>query len=133
MRISGRTDMAVKVLIPTPLRPYTGNQGVVEIDGANVGELLRNLTSKHGDLKPHLYSADGRLRSFVNIYLYDEDIWYLKREETPVGSADTLSIVQSVAGGAPTALMPEVALPELTDDEIRRYSRHLIMPEVGVE
>jgi len=126
--------MPVKVMIPTPLRPYTGNQGVVEIDGSNVGELLRNLTSKHGDLKPHLFSADGKLRSFVNVYLNDEDIRYLNREDTPVNSSDTISIVPSVAGGAPTAVLPEsAALPELTDDEIRRYSRHLIMPEVGVE
>ena len=125
--------MAVKVLIPTPLRPYTGQQAVVEIDGTTVGEVLKNLTAKHGDLKPHLYAADGKLRSFVNIYLNDEDIRYLNREDTPVGAADTLSIVPSVAGGAPTAVLPEVALPELTNDEIQRYSRHLIMPEVGVE
>ncbi len=125
--------MAVKVLIPTPLRPYTGNQGVVEIDGATIGELLRNLTAKHGDLKPHLFSADGKLRSFVNVYLNDEDIRYLKREETPVSASDSVSIVPSVAGGAPATAAPEVGLPELTDEEIRRYSRHLIMPEVGVE
>src|SRR5437868_4507994 len=98
-----RSPMAVKILIPTPLRPYTGQQAVVEIDGQNVGEILKNLTAKHGELKPHLYAADGKLRSFVNIYLNDEDIRYLNKEETPVGAADTLSIVPSVAGGAPTA------------------------------
>ena len=71
--------MPVKVMIPTPLRPYVGNQAVVEIEGGNVGELLRNLTSKHAELKPHLYSTDGKLRSFVNVYLNDEDIRYLRR------------------------------------------------------
>jgi molybdopterin/thiamine biosynthesis adenylyltransferase/rhodanese-related sulfurtransferase/molybdopterin converting factor small subunit len=125
--------MSVKIQIPTPLRPYTGHQAVVEIDGKDVGELLQNLTSQHGDLRAHLFSPDGKLRSFVNIYLNDEDIRYLRREETPVTSADTLSIVPSVAGGAPTAVLTDAMLPELTNEEIRRYSRHLIMPEVGVE
>src|SRR6202035_4256915 len=89
--------------------------------------------AQHGDLRPHLYSPDGKLRSFVNIYLNDEDIRYLRREETPVSAADTVSIVPSVAGGAPTAVLSDVELPQLTNDEIQRYSRHLIMPEVGVE
>jgi sulfur-carrier protein adenylyltransferase/sulfurtransferase len=125
--------MPVKVMIPTPLRPYVGNQAIVEIEGANVGELLRNLTAKHSELKPHLYSTDGKLRSFVNVYLNDEDIRYLRREDTPVTGADTVSIVPSVAGGTPTTAAPDVALPELSKEEIRRYSRHLIMPEVGIE
>jgi adenylyltransferase/sulfurtransferase len=134
--------MSVKVLIPTPLRPYTGQQAIVEIEGDNVGELLQNLTLQHADLRPHLFSADGKLRSFVNVYLNDEDIRYLKREQTPVNAADTVSIVPSVAGGAPppSAVAPgretpaaPRELPELTSDDIKRYSRHLITPEVGVE
>ena len=95
--------MPVKVLIPTPLRPYTGQQAVVEIAGDTVGELLQNLTLQHADLRPHLFSPDGKLRSFVNIYLNDEDIRYLKREQTLVSESDTVSIVPSVAGGAPIA------------------------------
>ena len=91
--------MAVKINIPTPLRPYTGQQAVVEIDGATIGELLQNLTKQHGDLKPHLYGADGKLRSFVNVYLNDEDIRYLQKEQTPVKATDNVSIVPSVAGG----------------------------------
>ena len=126
--------MPVKVLIPTPLRPYTGQQAIVEIDGRDVGELLKNLTTQHAELRPHLYAADGKLRSFVNVYLNDEDIRYLKREQTPVTAADTISIVPSVAGGAPVAVpTPAVELPELTNEDVKRYSRHLIMPEVGVE
>jgi adenylyltransferase/sulfurtransferase len=128
--------MAVKILIPTPLRPYTGQQAVVEIDGQSVGELLQNLAARHSELRPHLFAADGKLRSFVNVYLNDEDIRYLNRESTPVSSADTLSIVPSVAGGAGPVVeapAPTPVLPSLTSDEIQRYSRHLIMPEVGME
>ena len=91
--------MGVKINIPTPLRPYTGQQAVVEIDGNTIGELLQNLTKQHADLKPHLYGADGKLRSFVNVYLNDEDIRYLQKELTPVTSTDNVSIVPSVAGG----------------------------------
>src|SRR6186713_1026861 len=122
--------MATKILIPTPLRPFTDKLDTVEIDGTNIGELLNNLTTKYGGLKQHLYSADGKLRSFVNIYVNDDDIRYLQKEQTPLKSGDTVSIIPSVAGGAPAATE---ALPELSGDEIKRYSRHLIMPEVGVE
>ena len=123
--------MSVNVLIPTPLRPYTEQQPVVQAEGANVGELLRDLTTRHAGLRPHLYTADGQIRSFVNIYVNDEDIRYLSREATPVTASDTLSIVPSVAGGSGSAV--ETPLPELSHDEVRRYSRHLIMPEVGME
>jgi adenylyltransferase/sulfurtransferase len=117
------------VLIPTPLRPFTSKQESVEIDGQTVGELLRNLTVQYSGLKPHLYTDDGRLRSFVNVYVNDEDIRYLERESTPVKPGDTISIIPSVAGGA----VAEVGLPMLSNQEIKRYSRHLIMPEVGME
>jgi molybdopterin/thiamine biosynthesis adenylyltransferase/rhodanese-related sulfurtransferase/molybdopterin converting factor small subunit len=120
-----------KILIPTPLRPYTDKQDAVDVAGATVGELLADLTRKHSGLKAHLYNDQGKLRSFVNIYINDEDIRYLQHEKTPVQSGDTISIIPSVAGGAPTAT--ETTLPQLTNDEIKRYSRHLIMPEVGVD
>jgi adenylyltransferase/sulfurtransferase len=144
--------------IPTPLRPFTDKQESVEVNGATVGELLADLTKKHEGLRKHLYADDGRLRNFVNIYLNDEDIRYLQREQTPVKAGDSLSIVPSVAGGAPTSAPPvnpgarvdassdgvatspagveadlQVGLPDLSPDEIKRYSRHLIMPEVGMD
>ena len=126
--------MATKILIPTPLRPFTDKLDAVEVDGATIGELLQNLTAKYGGLKQHLYAADGKLRSFVNIYVNDDDIRYLQKDSTPLKAGDTVSIIPSVAGGAPTAVVREQgALPELSGDEIKRYSRHLIMPEVGVE
>ena len=126
--------MATKILIPTPLRPFTDKLDAVEVDGATIGELLQNLTTKYGGLKQHLYSSEGKLRSFVNIYVNDDDIRYLQKDQTPLKSGDTVSIIPSVAGGAPSMLSKEQgALPELSGDEIKRYSRHLIMPEVGLE
>src|SRR5689334_1962577 len=122
--------MATKILIPTPLRPFTDKLDTVEVDGATVGELLKNLTTKYAGLKQHLYANDGKLRSFVNIYVNDDDIRYLQKEQTPLKAGDTVSIIPSVAGGAPAATE---TLPELSGEEIKRYSRHLIMPEVGVE
>src|ERR1044072_1452004 len=118
-----------KILIPTPLRPYTDKQDAVDVTGATVGELLADLTTKHSGLKAHLYNDQGKLRSFVNIYINDEDIRYLQKEQTPVKAGDTISIIPSVAGGATTTdvrsvpLQPDVKadLPELTKDEIKRY------------
>ena len=125
-----------KILIPTPLRPYTDKQDSVDASGATIGELLTDLTTKHAGLKAHLYNEQGKLRSFVNVYVNDEDIRYLQKEQTPVGAADTVSIIPSVAGGLPSATDTQAAAraqPELTNEEIKRYSRHLIMPEVGVD
>jgi adenylyltransferase/sulfurtransferase len=117
--------------IPTPLRPFTDKKESVEVTGGTVGELLADLTKRYDGLRKHLYADDGRLRNFVNVYLNDEDIRYLQREQTPVKPGDSLSIVPSVAGGVASAT--ETELPTLTQDEIKRYSRHLIMPELGVD
>lgn len=92
--------MAVKVIIPTPLRAYAGKRESVEVQAATVAEALSGLTSKFGDLKKHLFTEDGRLRSFVNVYVNDEDIRYLQRDQTQVREGDTISIVPSIAGGA---------------------------------
>ena len=91
--------MSVKVVIPTPLRQYTEKRDNVVVEGRTVEEVLRNLTAQYGELQRHLYSEDGKLRSFVNIYRNDEDIRYLEREKTPVKETDVLSIVPSIAGG----------------------------------
>ena len=123
--------MSNRVLIPTPLRPFTNKQEVVEVRGATIAELLADLTRQYDGLRRHLYTDDGRLRSFVNVYVNDEDIRYLQKEQTPVQPGDTISIIPSVAGGAGAAVGEE--LPTLSAQEIQRYSRHLIMPEVGVD
>jgi molybdopterin converting factor small subunit len=92
--------MPVKVMIPTPLRAYAGKQESVDLQAATVGEALTALTTKFADLKKHLYSDDGKLRSFVNVYVNDEDIRYLQKDQTPVREGDTVSIVPSIAGGS---------------------------------
>jgi molybdopterin converting factor small subunit len=89
-----------KVLIPTPLRPYAGARKEIDVAGATVGEVLAALTAEYGELRKHLFSDAGTLRSFVNVYLNDEDVRYLDKERTPVAAGDTLSIVPSIAGGA---------------------------------
>jgi molybdopterin converting factor small subunit len=93
--------MTVKIVIPTPLRQYTAHKASVEVGAATVGEALQGLASEYGDLRKHLYNEDGKLRSFVNIYLNDEDIRFLSKEQTPVREDDTISIVPSIAGGSP--------------------------------
>jgi len=130
--------MPAKVMIPTPLRQYTGRQDAIEVEGRTVSEVLTNLTARYGDLRKHLYTDDGKLRSFVNVYVNDEDIRYLNKENTGIKENDVVSIVPSIAGGAPVQIgkSPAAAAAagvKLTNEEILRYSRHLIMPEVAME
>ena len=89
-----------KILIPTPLRQFVEKKDSVELPGATVGELLTTLTSEYSDLRRHLYNDEGKLRSFVNVYVNDEDIRYLSKDATPLNDGDTVSIVPSIAGGA---------------------------------
>jgi adenylyltransferase/sulfurtransferase len=88
------------ILIPTPLRPYTGGKDAVEVAAANVAEALAALTQAHSDLRKHLFTPEGKVRAFVNLYLNDEDVRYLPAQQaTAVTAADTLSIIPSIAGG----------------------------------
>jgi molybdopterin converting factor small subunit len=89
-----------KILIPTPLRQYVDNKDSVEVTGSTVGEALNGLTSQFPDLRRHLYNDEGKLRSFVNVYVSDEDIRYMNKDATPVKDADVISIVPSIAGGS---------------------------------
>ncbi len=88
-----------KVKIPTPLRQYAGGNAEVEVGGQTAGDALGNLTSEYPQLQQHLYTGDGKLRSFVNVYKGDEDIRYLDGPETEVSEGDELSIIPSIAGG----------------------------------
>ncbi len=88
-----------KIHIPTPLRLYTGKQAAVDVNGRTVGSALSDLVSQHPELRRHLYTDDGKLRAFVNIYLNDEDVRYLQKDATAVKDSDNISIVPSIAGG----------------------------------
>ena len=128
--------------IPTPLRPFTDKKESVEVSGATVGELLADLTTRYEGLRKHLYTDDGKLRNFVNVYLNDEDIRYLQKradagevgrhaEHRAVGRRWRADASLKPTAGRPPAAIDE--LPQLSPDEIKRYSRHLIMPEVGMD
>ncbi|RPI07090.1 MAG: molybdopterin-synthase adenylyltransferase MoeB [Ignavibacteriae bacterium] len=123
--------MSIRVFIPTPLRPYTEKQDTVEVDGSTVEEVLKNLTLKYHPLRQHLYSEEGLLRSYVNIYVNENDIRYLAKEKTPVHETDSISIIPSIAGGIDVEVETEEEVG-LSNEEILRYSRHLIIPEVGL-
>jgi molybdopterin converting factor small subunit len=91
--------MSIKVMIPTPLRVYAGKRDSAEIAAATVGEALGRLTNEFDELRKHLFTEDGKLRAFINVYLNDEDIRYLAKENTPTKDGDTISIIPSIAGG----------------------------------
>ncbi len=120
-----------KILIPTALRQFTEGSDAVEVSGGTVGEALADLTARYPNIKKNIFTDAGKLRSFVNVYVNDEDIRYLDKDETELEGSETVSIVPSIAGGSLGVLESQTA--ELTNDEIARYSRHLILPEVGME
>ena len=134
--------MPVTIIIPTALRQFAGGKSEIEVEARTVGEALDHLTGEHAELRKHLYSEQNALRNFVNVYVNDDDIRHAERLDTPVKEGDTVSIIPAIAGGAATvqdAGAPRLAeasareLPSLSNEEIARYSRHLIMPEVGME
>ena len=116
--------MPINVNIPTPLRQFLDGRSTVTIDAAtDVADLLGQLTALSADLKKHLLNADGTVPGYVNVYVNDDSIRDRDGEATPVADGDEISIVPSIAGGA----------GPLGTDELARYSRHIIMPEVGQE
>jgi len=91
--------MSVKVRIPSPLRNYTNGADVVETEGGSVGEVLNSLKSRAAGIEGRLFKGENQLNRFVNVYLNDEDIRFLKNLETPVKEGDEISIVPAIAGG----------------------------------
>ena len=140
--------MAVKILIPSPLRSFVDRRDALTVEAATVGEALEALLVRYPALRPHLMDEKGTLRSFVNLYRNDEDVRQLGGPDTPVAGSDVLSIVPSIAGGArddgDAASAERIAAAQaamrrsgpvrlpLSHEEVRRYSRHLILPEVGL-
>lgn len=86
------------IKIPTPLRAYTGNEAKVDANGTTVGEALTSLVQQHPELEQHLFS-EGKLRSFVNVFIGDEDIRFLDGVDTEIDSDEDLRIIPSIAGG----------------------------------
>jgi adenylyltransferase/sulfurtransferase len=123
--------MAVTIVIPTALRQFAGGNSEIEVDSATVGEALDILTSNHTELKKHLYNDAGQLRNFVNVYVGDEDIRDLDGTDTEIKNGDEILIIPAIAGGS--AATATDSLPTLSNEEYARYSRHLILPEVGLE
>jgi len=88
------------IFIPTPLRQFAGGKDSVDVVAGTVNAALDELTRNFPDLRRHLFTGEGKLRAFVNVYLNDEDVRYLpQKEATAVSTSDTLSIVPSIAGG----------------------------------
>ena len=112
----------MKIFIPTPLRQYAGKQDAVEVYASTINDALFKLTSTHPDLKRHLYTEDGKLRAFVNLYLNDEDVRYLsEKENTRVKESDHLSIIPSIAGGVEQDLLHPIT--RWPDHPIRQAAR----------
>ncbi len=93
--------MSVNIRIPTPLRKFTAGDDTVSVEGSTVGEVLSQLTENHPELKPKIFSEDGEVRRFVNIFANDEDIRFQDQLETSVDDGDQVSIVPAIAGGKP--------------------------------
>ena len=124
--------MPVSITIPTALRQFAGGNSRIEVEARTAGEALERLTAQYTDLRRHLYDDRNTLRNFVNVYVNDEDIRHRSGVDTPVAEGDALMIVPSIAGGVALEEDVAVELPALSNEEITRYSRHLIMPEVGL-
>jgi len=134
--------MAITIVIPTPLRQFAGGKSEIEVQAATAGDALEALTAEHGELRKHLYNEQDNLRNFINVYVGDEDIRHLDGQATALKDGETIMIVPSIAGGsmagAGTLLSPSpvgdrsVPAP-FSNEEIARYSRHLILPEVGLD
>ena len=137
--------MPVTIAIPTPLRQFAGGQSEIQVEANTAGQALDQLTATHSELRRHLFNDQNTLRNFVNVYVNDEDIRHVNGPDTPVKEGDTILIVPSIAGGN-VAVLDQAAgetaakhgqgagapLPMLSNEEVARYSRHLIMPEVGM-
>ena len=91
--------MPVKVRVPTPLRKLTQNQDVVAVSGATIAEVFADLEKQFPGIKERLCDEKGQIRRFVNVYVNDEDIRFMKNQETPVKDSDEISIIPAVAGG----------------------------------
>jgi adenylyltransferase/sulfurtransferase len=117
----------IKILIPYALRAFTGRNAEVEVEGGTAGEAINALANAYPALKTHLFTEDGKLRDFINLFEGGANINSLQGLNTPIADNGELMIVPAIAGGSGESGA------ELTNEEIARYSRHLLLPEIGVE
>jgi adenylyltransferase/sulfurtransferase len=118
----GRDEMPVTVYIPTPFRKLAGNQTHVKTSGDTVGEVLDTLGAQYPSLKHMIYDENDQIPGHINIYVNNTEIHSLQGKETPVKDGDEMAVIPAIAGGSVGALTP---------DQVERYSRHIIMPQVG--
>jgi len=118
----------IKVLIPYALRAFTDRNAEIDVDGGTAGEAVNALADAHPDIKKHLFDDDGQLRGFINVFVDGTNVAKLQGLNTPVEEDGEVMIVPAIAGGSGGG-----SAAELTNDEIARYSRHLLLPEIGVE
>jgi len=119
----------IKVLIPYALRAFTERSAEVEVNGGTAGEAVNALADAYPALKTHLFTEDGRLRDFINLFAGGVNINSLQGLNTPIADNGELMIVPAIAGGSGG----DNTGSEITNEEIARYSRHLLLPEIGVE
>lgn len=110
------------IRIPGALRDFTGGHSTIEVEGSNVAAALQQVVERHPALRRHLYNEHGGLRSYVNVFVNDDEIRTLNGLTTSIAPTDVLFIVPSIAGGA----------EGLNGAELQRYSRHLALPEFGL-
>jgi sulfur-carrier protein adenylyltransferase/sulfurtransferase len=122
--------MPVTLLIPSALRSHTNGAARVEVPTATVSAALAVLAGQFPSLRPHLFADNGALRRFVNVYVNDEDVRFLNGLDTVLKDGDQIALVPAVAGGRPSQ---ESGGIDLTPEEMTRYSRHIALPEVGME
>jgi len=115
----------IKVLIPYALRAFTERNAEVEVKGSTAGEAIKALAEAHPALKTHLFAEDGQLRNFINLFVDGTNINSLQGLNTPIKENGEMMLVPAIAGGSDS--------PDLSNEEIARYSRHLLLPEIGVE
>ncbi|OGO47353.1 MAG: thiamine biosynthesis protein ThiF [Chloroflexi bacterium RBG_16_64_32] len=113
-------EMSVTVYIPTPFRRLAGNQVYVQAEGSNVAEVLADLSSKYPGLRHMIFGEADEVAGHVNIYVNNQEIHSLQGKETPVEDGDEVAVIPAIAGGQ-----------VLTEEQVNRYSRHIIMPQVG--
>jgi adenylyltransferase/sulfurtransferase len=122
--------MPVTVYIPTPFRKLTGNQTYIKADGGTVGEVLDAVGIEFPSLRHMIYDDSGRIPGHINIYINNQEIHALQGKDTPVKDGDELAVIPAIAGGAgDDGDRPRVGA--LTAEQVERYSRHIIMPQVG--